>query len=111
MRELDEGKVVAFYNKLHDVNRFFVQQEAGDGQEASNIDDDLFDNELEDELSVFKNKQGDEKDLVEQNENEILFFVDLDNESIVEKQDRQANEWDADHEEEIKTNTHPILIN
>jgi hypothetical protein len=61
MRQLDAHNVVAFYNKLHDVNRFFVKKEEGDNPVGES--DDLFDDELEDELSVFKNKQGDD-DLV-----------------------------------------------
>ena len=70
LRPLDENNIIAFYNKLHDVNRFFMKAEgeeagaSGDGPSAPGEEDDLFGNDLEDELSVFKNNVGDDTDLV-----------------------------------------------
>ena len=46
---------------------------------------DLFEDALEDALCVFKSG-GANVDLLKENDKQILFYVDLDNEEIIEKQ-------------------------
>jgi hypothetical protein len=67
---------------------------------------DLFDNDLDEEISVFKSAGGD-SDLVKENQNNILFFIDLENETIVEKEGDQEQNL----EEELQGGMHPVLIN
>ena len=56
-------------------------------QPSENKDDagDLFEDALEDALCVFKSG-GANVDLLKENDKQILFYVDLDNEEIIEKQ-------------------------
>ena len=107
VRELDEGKVVAFYNKQHDVNRFFTKkgEEEEEGNDSFNLDE---------ELSVFKNVLGDkESDLLKENDKEILFYLDLENEEVVDKEERNEIMEGAQTnlEEERNLSVHPVLIN
>lgn len=57
------------------MSRFFEKKEEGeeDGDDSLDLDDDL---------NVFK-KDGESQDLVRVNEDKILFYVDLENESVV----------------------------
>lgn len=74
-RKLEDSNIVAFYNKKHDVNRFFAKgDDEDDGDGSLDLDDDL---------NVFKN-EGADNDLVKANEDKILFYVDLENEEVVD---------------------------
>ena len=57
------------------MSRFFEKKEEGeeDGDDSLDLDDDL---------NVFK-KDGESQDLVRVNEDKILFYVDLENETVV----------------------------
>ena len=96
--------VLAFFNKKLDINRFFIedsegnnvaqQNAAGDvpkvetGGGMANGDDagtDPFEDALDDALCVYVT--GDEtQDFIHKNEKLIMFYVDLENEEIVDKQ-------------------------
>ena len=53
-----------------------------------------------------KDTQG--ADLIKVNEDKILFFVDLENETVVAQRDPDAQ---VDMEEELDSSLHPVLIN
>ena len=105
---MDGNKFVAFFNKRLDINRFFVADsntegatpdmpkvESGAGTGEDN-GDDPFENSLEDALCVFKSGGGD-TDILKDNEKQILFYVDLENEQIVEKDKKKSQtNQDAD---------------
>ena len=97
--------MVAFFNDKLDINRFFIEDsdsvkakgaasgqangvmpgvEFGTGQSGFNDISDPFENELEEALCVFKSGDGN-TDILEKNENLIMFYVDLENEMIVNK--------------------------
>ena len=73
---------------------------------------DLFEDELEDALCVFKSG-GANSDILKENDAQILFFVDLDNEEIIEKEKMAKRKEKAvvDEDDEIKGETHPVLFN
>ena len=98
--------MVAFFNRKLDINRFFIEDSDGNTQGAANGGDampkvefghtesgpssgfadnsDPFEDALEDALCVFKS--GDvNSDILEKNEKLIMFYVDLENEMIVNK--------------------------
>ena len=58
-----------------------VEFAAGDGEEGK----DPFEDSLEDALQVFKSGGGKDADILKDNEGQILFYIDLENESIVDK--------------------------
>lgn len=90
----------AYYNPGLDFNRFLLAE----GEEMQgNIDDDL-----DDACCVFKSSGVDE-DLVEQNQAQVLFYVDLDNEEIISKEDHKTIMGSPDQNEGDKM--HPVLFN
>jgi hypothetical protein len=102
------------------VNRFFDNTvefgEEGDGftppqveskgSSGGNENDDLFEDHLEDALCVFKTG-GINKDILEQNEKQILFFINFEEEEIIEKDQYSLSE---SNNEKIE-GCHPILFN
>ena len=58
-----------------------VEFAVGDGEEGK----DPFEDSLEDALQVFKSGGGKDADILKENEGQILFYIDLENESIVDK--------------------------
>lgn len=105
-RTLDDGTFVAFFNNklvsdfyemnfVQDINRFFVAEGTGDnmpkvefgGCGAGDDEQDPFEDSLEDALCVFKSGAGAGKDadILKENEGQILFYVDLENEQIIDK--------------------------
>jgi hypothetical protein len=103
-REVEsEIAITAFYNKRHDVSRFFDKSTKEEGEGGS--DDSL---DLDDDLNVFK-KDTAGSDLIKVNEDKILFYVDLENEEVIAQ--RQEKEGERDMEEELDASTHPVLIN
>ena len=81
-RKVEGSNVTAFYNPRHDVNRFFAKE----SEEEENNDDSL---DLDDDLSVFKN-EGTDSDLIESNKDKILYYVDLENEEIIDLEKRES---------------------
>lgn len=70
--------------------------------------DDLFEGELEDALCVFKSA-GANSDILKENEAQVLFYVDLDNEEIIDRDKKKKGVVDED--DEIKGEVHPMLFN
>lgn len=65
-------------------------------------DKDPFEDSLEDALCVFKSGgNGKDTDILKENEACLLFYVDLDNETIIEKGDQAKGENDDDPEDEL----------
>jgi len=62
--------------------------------------EDLFEESLEDALCVFKTS-GANTDLLAENENQVLFYVDLDNEAIVSKEEKESQDGDQDGDLEL----------
>jgi len=84
----------AFFNNKLDINRFFVEEgDAGDTpqvgfsekKEGDEDKDDLFEDALDNALCVFKSS-GANTDMLKDNEKQILFYVDLENEEIIDKE-------------------------
>lgn len=107
------------FHYFQDVNRFFDNTvEVGSGPDMPQVEqkkdslgdngekDDLFEEHLEDALCVFKSG-GVNSDIIKQNEKQIMFFLDLENEEIIEKE--QAKEV-SDGDEKIG-GMHPVLFN
>lgn len=86
-----------------------VEFGAGEGQDDSK---DPFEDSLEDALCVFKSGGGGGKDtdILKENEAQLLFYVDLDNEVIVDKFET-AQEADDLDDEEAAQSKHPVLLN
>lgn len=66
---------------------FFSQNNTGDDGQSKPEDsgaDDLFEEQLDSALQVFKSG-GANTDLLKENASQILFYVDLDNEEIITK--------------------------
>lgn len=55
------------------------------GGGAASDDKDPFEDSLEDALCVFKSGGGKDTDILKENEAQLLFYVDLDNENIIDK--------------------------
>jgi hypothetical protein len=82
---------------------------------------DPFEDSLEDALCVFKSgggggPGGKDTDILKENEAQLLFYVDLDNEAIIDKSaeaDSRQNggEDDLDYEEAASESKHPVLLN
>lgn len=65
--------------------------EFGGGQRGGD-DQDPFEDSLEDALCVFKSGgtgTGKDTDILKENEGQLLFYVDLENESLVEKSENR----------------------
>lgn len=102
-RKVEGSNIVAFYNPRHDVNRFF-QKADDEGENDDSLD-------LDDDLNVFKN-DGTDSDLIQANKDKILFYVDLENEEIVDNDKRAAEKEEGTNlEQEVDGTTHPVLIN
>jgi hypothetical protein len=85
-----------------------IETEKGDSRDDSK---DMFENELEDALCVFKSG-GANSDILKENESQILFYVDLDNEAILDKEKvKKAKAKEIDEDDEIKGEVHPMLFN
>ena len=81
------------------------------GGDADNSNaDDLFEGELDSALQVFKSG-GANTDLLKENEAQILFYVDLENEEIISKQEFEDQKDDDDGEREVGVQPHPMLFN
>ena len=132
MKRKVQGQVdmVAFFNQKLDINRFFVEDSegkkgnaggsndmpgiefgAGNGNTGFADNSDPFEDALEDALCVFKS--GDtNSDILEKNEKLIMFYVDLENELIIDKQGEESkdknDEGDTGGQMESK---HPVLLN
>lgn len=98
--------MLAFFNNKLDINRFFIEDSDGKvnentgGNEMPKVEfggtqnsgpsngfadnSDPFEDDLEDALCVFKSGDGN-SDIVEKNDHLIMFYVDLDNEMIINK--------------------------
>lgn len=79
---------------------------------------DLFEDSLEDALCVFKSggAGGKDADILKENEQQILFYVDLENEAIIDKNgsgtsDANGGTGEDDLEDEVQGSKHPILLN
>lgn len=130
-----EGAVdmVAFFNQKLDINRFFVEDSEGNlakkassgnagstempgiefgggsGNTGFADNSDPFEDALEDALCVFKS--GDtNSDILEKNEKLIMFYVDLENELIVDKKGEESKEQNEDGEMGAESK-HPVLLN
>jgi hypothetical protein len=86
--------IFAIYNAKQDINRLILAEGTGDnvpkvefGAGVSADDGkDPFEESLEDALCVFKSGAAKgETDILQENEAQLLFYVDLDNEVIVDK--------------------------
>ena len=84
-----------------------IESEKGDSALDSD-GKDLFEGELEDALCVFKSA-GANSDILKENEAQILFYVDLDNEEIIDRDKKKKAEVDED--DEIKGEVQPMLFN
>lgn len=86
-----------------------VETEKGDSKDDSK---DLFEGELDDALCVFKSG-GANSDILKENESQILFYVDLDNEAILDKEKvkKSKDKETVDEDDEIKGEVHPMLFN
>lgn len=109
---------------MKDINRLILAEGNGDsmpkvefgGSMGADDGKDPFEDELEDALCVFKSGgggQGKDTDILKENEAQLLFYVDLDNETIVDKSDtdRQGDAADLDDEEAASQSKHPVLLN
>jgi len=104
-----------------DINRFFVEKGDGDqlpkvefGGTGGEEDGDLFEDQLEDALCVFKSGGGRETDILKENEGQLLFYVDLENETIVDKAVGMPGVQNDDRDEleqDIHGSKHPVLLN
>lgn len=100
------------------MNRFFVAE--GDGDDVPKVEfaenqkqdtsKDLFEESLDDALCVFKSG-GTNTDILKENEKQVLFFLDLDNEAIVDRATASKKAEEVDAEEEIQSKMHPLLFN
>lgn len=103
-RKIEGCDITAFYNPRHDVNRFFAKG----GEEEEDNDDSL---DLDDDLNVFKN-EGIDSDLIEANKDKILYYVDLENEEIIDLEKRESEkEENTNLEAEVDSSVHPVLMN
>ena len=105
---------------MQDINRFFVAEGTGDnlpkvefGGTHDDDSKDLFEDSLEDALCVFKSGAGGkDADILKENEGQILFYIDLENENIVEKfEKKQQQQEEDDLENEVEGTKHPVLLN
>ena len=61
---------------------------------------------------MFKSGGGKDADILKENEGQILFYVDLENESIIEKSDKkEGDQQEDDLENEVEGTKHPLLLN
>lgn len=123
--------MVGFFNRKLDINRFFIEDsdgkkntdegqlesmpaidfnaKTGTGQMGFDDNSDPFENELEEaSLCVFKSGDGN-TDILEKNENLIMFYVDLENECIISKTTGEENKLDQN--DMASESKHPVLFN
>lgn len=86
--------------------------ESGKRDDGENDSKDLFEDELEEALCVFKSG-GANSDILKENDAQILFYIDLDNEEIIDKEkvNKIKAEGVVDEDDEIKGEVHPMLFN
>ena len=74
---------------------------------------DPFEDSLEDALCVFKSGGGAaDADILKENEAQLLFYVDLDNEQLVDRSVGQGGQTeDLDDEGAASESKHPVLLN
>jgi len=92
---------------------FKVESSGMDKDAVAEDSKDLFEDELEEALCVFKSG-GANSDLLKDNEKQILFYVDLENEEILSKEKVQAMKEEGgveDGDAELGDSSHPMLIN
>ena len=95
-------EMIAFFNPRLDINRFFIEDSDGKKGAAADMpkvefgaktegpttgfadNSDPFEDDLEEALCVFKSGDGN-TDILERNEKLILFYIDLENEQIIDK--------------------------
>lgn len=91
--------------------------EFGASTEFGDDEKDPFEDELEEALCVFKSGAGSggpggkDTDILKENEGQVLFYVDLENENIVSKDDIGKGTDDEDCEDEVHGSKHPVLLN
>lgn len=68
---------------------------------------------MEDALCVFKSGGGKESDILKENEGQLLFYIDLENEHLIDKTGKVTGEVDQkdELEEELHSSMHPVLMN
>ena len=83
------------------------------GGGAATDEKDPFEDSLEDALCVFKSGGGGkDTDILKENEAQLLFYVDLDNETIIDKSQQEGESHaDLDDEEAASESKHPVLLN
>lgn len=82
--------------------------EFGNGSTGFADNSDPFEDDLEDAMCVFKSGDGN-TDILEKNDKLILFYVDLENEEIIDKQTNpEEQKEDSGQAGESK---HPLLFN
>jgi hypothetical protein len=121
--------MVAFFNNKLDINRFFIEDSEGkkaadegmpkvefghsEGPNSGFADNsDPFEDDLEDALCVFKS--GDvNSDILEKNEKLIMFYVDLENEIILNKpgNGEESKKDRSESEDQVSESKHPVLFN
>ena len=72
--------------------------------------EETFEDVLEDALCVFKSG-GTDADLLAQNDKQILFYLDLDNECIVDKATANKRLSGQMSEDDVDSKLHPIMLN
>lgn len=124
--------MVAFFNQKLDINRFFIEDSdtvknqipaagnempkvefgASDSGPSNGFGDnsDPFEDDLEDALCVFKSGDGN-ADILEKNENLIMFYVDLDNEQIISKPNSGEESKQQANDMQETESKHPVLFN
>lgn len=90
--------------------------EFGASTAVNDEDKDPFEDELEEALCVFKSgggggPGGKDTDILKENEGQVLFYVDLENESIVGKGEVGKGSMEEDCEDEVHGSKHPVLLN
>lgn len=106
---------------MKDINRLILAEGTGDnvpkvefgaGMQADD-GKDPFEESLEDALCVFKSGAAKgETDILQENEAQLLFYIDLDNEAIVDKSGGDQKMQDAEDEDEpAQESKHPVLLN
>lgn len=125
--------LMAFFNKKLDINRFFIEDSEGQTNpnaaagndmpkvEGSGLGDGndggsgLFEDALDDALCVYVSGDANQ-DLLGKNDKLIMFYVDLENEEIVEKQNEENKQMEDEEGgggggDQVGESKHPILLN
>lgn len=133
-----EVQFTMFFNKNLDINRFFIEDsdgkkgaDDGTGMEMPQVESaggmggassgfadnsDPFEDALEDALCVFKSGDGN-SDILEKNEKLIMFSIDLENETIIDRTGGAGEETklpstgESYGGEQMSESKHPVLLN